>query len=112
MSAPSNRMRPAVDVDEPQQRAPERRLARAAFADDADGFAAADPQADALQDFDARRRAAEQTFSRAEDDVEIVGDENFAGHGACRSARRRRRPLHRGSGAAPRSAGHIADWPR
>src|SRR3984885_9785046 len=41
-----------IDVDEPHERAAERRLARARFANDADGFAPAYPEVDAMQDFD------------------------------------------------------------
>ena len=72
MSCPSKAMLPRVDVDEPQERAPERRFPRTRFADDADGFASADPEVDAMQDFHAAHAFAAQ-------------------RGACRRRRPRRR---------------------
>ena len=69
-----------VDVDEPQERAPERRLARTRFADDADGFAAANPEVDAMQDFDAAHTFAVQASLAAIGDLDAARDEKILTH--------------------------------
>ena len=72
-----------VDVDEPQERAPERRLAGARFADDADRFAAADPEVDAMQDFDAAHAFAVQAPPAAIGDLDAARDEEILSHAAA-----------------------------
>ena len=80
MSLPVEDDAAGVDVDEPHERAPERCLARARFADDADGFASADPEVDAMQDFDAAHTFAVQAPFAAIGDLDAARDEEILNH--------------------------------
>ena len=90
MSAPSNTMEPDVDVDQAQQRAPERGLARAALADDADRLAAADAEIDAAQDLDAAARLAPNDAAGRRRRLRVARDEEIVSHARGLHARRRR----------------------
>ena len=69
-----------VDVDEPHERAPERRLARTRFADDADGLAAANPEVHAMQDFHAAYALPVQAALAAVGDLDGACDEQILAH--------------------------------
>ena len=60
--------RPSVVLPEPE------------FADDADGFASADPEVDAMQDFDAAHTFAVQAPFSAIGDLDAARDEEILTH--------------------------------
>jgi hypothetical protein len=72
-----------IDVDEPHERAAERCLARARLADDADGFAPADPQINAMQDFDPAHALAVQAPFSPVGDLDAARDEEILTHAAA-----------------------------
>ncbi len=72
-----------VDVDEPQERTPERRFARPRFADDAYGFASTYPDVDAMQDFDAAHAFAVQAPLAAIGDFDAACDDEILNHAAA-----------------------------
>ena len=75
--------RARLDVDDPQECATKRCFAGARFADDADGFATADPEVDAMQDFDAADTLAVQAPLPAIDDLDAARDEKILSHAAA-----------------------------
>ena len=70
MSTSRRSARPSVVLPEPE------------FADDADGLAAADPEVDAMQDFDASRTLAVQAPLSPVGDLHGVRDKEILGHAA------------------------------
>ncbi len=62
----------ALARQEAQQRTPERRLAGAGLADDADGLALTQRQRDAVHGLEQHRRAAQEAAADAEDHLDIV----------------------------------------
>ncbi len=72
-----------VDVDEPHERAAERRLAGARLADDADGFASADSEVHAVQDFDAAHALTVQAPFSPIGDLDAACDEEILTHAAA-----------------------------
>ena len=75
-----------VGGDQPQQREPERGLAGAGFADDAERLALAHRDADAVHRLDVADRLAQHAALDREPDLEIVGSQITTGAPGCGGA--------------------------